>query len=167
MVGYAFPTHEGPGAEKGMPERERPTIENLVRAAVTANATKTSRFEGPHDAILFVALPIHEQANGAKAFSNKDEITGAVWIMQRIPGIEGGQSRELLYGSLGFGIAAMMTALLAAFVTTEIRSGVNMVLQRLGSMEGGSRHPLRGELIGLHLRSSITFSKALIHSLWH
>ena len=30
-----------------------------------------------------------------------------------------------------------MTALLAVFVTTEIRSGVNIVLQRLGSMEGG------------------------------
>ena len=24
LIGYAFPTHEGPGAEKGMPERERP-----------------------------------------------------------------------------------------------------------------------------------------------
>lgn len=137
LVGYAFPTHEGPGAEKGMPERERPTIENLVRAAVMADEIKTSRFEGPHDAILFVALPIHEQANGARISSNKDEITGAAWLMQRIPGIEGGQSRELLYGSLGFGIAALMTALLAVFVTTEIRSGVNMVLQRLGSMEGG------------------------------
>jgi two-component system sensor histidine kinase HydH len=57
--------------------------------------------------------------------------------MERLPGIEGGQNRELLFGSVGFGIAALMTALLAVFVTTEIRSGVNIVLQRLGSMEGG------------------------------
>ena len=57
--------------------------------------------------------------------------------MERLPGIEGGQNRELLFGSFGFGIAALMTAILAVFVTTEIRSGVNIVLQRLGSMEGG------------------------------
>jgi signal transduction histidine kinase len=128
LIGYAFPTHEGPGGEKGMPERERPTIENLAREAVASNATKTFRFEGSHDAILFVAVPMHELG---------DEVTGAVWLMERLPGIEGGQSRELLYGSIGFGIAALMSALLAVFVTTEISSGVNIVLQRLGSMEGG------------------------------
>jgi len=135
LVGYAFPTHEGPGAEKGMPERERPTIENLAREAVAAKAIRTFRFEGPHDAILFVAVPIHEQSGGTPGTA--DEVTGAVWLMERLPGIEGGQSRELLFGSIGFGIAALMTALLAVFVTTEIRTGVNIVLQRLGSMESG------------------------------
>jgi signal transduction histidine kinase len=137
LVGYAFPTHEGPGAEKGMPDRERSTIENLAREAVAANAIKTFRFEGPHDAILFVAVPIHEQSSGTRTTGTRDEVTGAVWLMERLPGIEGGQSRQLLFGSIGFGIAALMTALLAVFVTTEIRSGVNIVLQRLGSMEGG------------------------------
>ena len=133
LIGYAFPTHEGPGAEKGMPERERPTIANLAREAVAANATRTFRFEGPHDAILFVATPIHEPYRTDQAATATSEVTGAAWLMERLPGIEGGQNRELLYGSVGFGIAALMTALLAAFVTTEIRSGVNIVLQRLGS----------------------------------
>ncbi|MBB5341366.1 sensor histidine kinase [Tunturiibacter gelidoferens] len=137
LIGYAFPTHEGPGAEKGMPERERPTIENLAREAVAANAIKTFRFEGPHDAILFVAAPIHEPSRANEVAGGADEVTGAAWLMERLPGIEGGQSRELLFGSVGFGIAALMTALLAVFVTTEIRSGVNIVLQRLGSLEGG------------------------------
>jgi signal transduction histidine kinase len=137
LIGYAFPTHEGPGPEKGMPDRERPTIENLAREAVAANAVKTFRFEGPHDAILFVAVPIHEQSSGTQATGTTDEVTGAAWLMERLPGIEGGQNRQLLFGSIGFGVAALMTALLAVFVTTEIRSGVNIVLQRLGSMEGG------------------------------
>jgi signal transduction histidine kinase len=137
LIGYAFPTHEGPGPEKGMPDRERPTIENLAREAVAAKSIKTFRFEGPHDAILFVAVPIHEQSSGTQATGTMDEVTGAAWLMERLPGIEGGQSRQLLFGSIGFGIAALMTALLAVFVTTEIRSGVNIVLQRLGSMEGG------------------------------
>ena len=136
LIGYAFPTHEGPGAEKGMPERERPTIENLAREAVATNATKTFRFEGPHDAILFVAVPIHEPSRTDQTAA-PDEVSGAAWLMERLPGIEGGQNRELLFGSAGFGIAALITALLAVFVTTEIRSGVNIVLQRLGSMEGG------------------------------
>jgi signal transduction histidine kinase len=135
LVGYAFPTHEGPGAEKGMPERERPVIENLAREAVAANAIRTFRFEGPHDAVLFVAVPIHEQSSGTPGPT--DEVTGAVWLMDRLPGINGGQSRELLFGSIGFGAAAVITALLAIFVTTEIRSGVNIVLERLGSMEEG------------------------------
>jgi len=137
LSGYAFPTHEGPGAEKGMPERERPTIESLAREAVEANAIKTFRFEGSHDAILFVAAPIHEPPRANQVAGAQDEVTGAAWLMERLPGIEGGRSRELLLGTVGFGIAAMMTALLAVFVTTEIRSGVNAVLQRLGSMEGG------------------------------
>ena len=137
LIGYAFPTHEGPGPEKGMPERERPTIENLAREAVAANAIKTFRFEGPHDAILFVAAPVHEPSRETRATGTTDEVTGAVWLMERLPGIEGGQSRQLLRGSIGFCIAALMTALLAVFVTTEIRSGVNTVLARLGSMEGG------------------------------
>ena len=137
LIGYAFPTHEGPGAEKGMPQRERPTIENLAHEAVAANATKTFRFEGPHDAILFVATPIHEPSQTDQTAKTTYEVTGAAWLMERLPGIEGGQSRELLFGSVGFGIAALMSALLAVFVTTEIRSGVNIVLQRLGSMEGG------------------------------
>jgi signal transduction histidine kinase len=137
LIGYAFPTHEGPGPEKGMPERERPTIENLAREAVAANAIKTFRFEGPHDAILFVAAPIHEPFRETQAAGTTDEVTGAVWLMERLPGVEGGQSRELLFGSIGFGIAALLTALLAVFVTTEIRSGVKIVLERLGSMESG------------------------------
>ena len=120
-----------------MPERERPTIENLAREAVAANAIKTFRFEGPHDAILFVAAPIHEPSSGTRTAGVTDEVTGAVWLMERLPGIDGGQSRQLLFGSIGFGVAALMTALLAIFVTTEIRSGVNIVLQRWVRWRGG------------------------------
>jgi signal transduction histidine kinase len=135
LIGYAFPTHEGPGPEKDMPDRERPTIENLARETVATDAIKTFRFQGAHDAILFVAVPIHESSAETQATGATDKVTGAAWLMERLPGIEGGQSRQLLFGSIGFGIAALMTALLAVFVTTEIRSGVNIVLQRLGSME--------------------------------
>ena len=131
LVGYAFPTHEGPGPKKEMPQRERPTIERLAQDAVASGASRSFRFEGPHDAVLFVATPVREA----------DGITGAVWLMQRIPGFNGAQNQQLLFTSLGFGTAAVITALLAFFVTTEIRGGVNTVLVRLRSLEEG----LKGE----------------------
>ena len=132
LSGYAFPTHEDPGPSKEMPQRERPTIEKLVRESVSTGANKTFRFEGPHDAVLFVAVPVKERGGNAAS-----EITGAVWLMQRMPGITGGRSRQLLWGSLGFGAAALITALLTFFVTGEVRRGVNSVLGRLSALENG------------------------------
>lgn len=138
LVGYSFPTHEGPGPNKEMPQRERPTIKQLVQDAVARGSTRTSRFEGPHDAILFVAMPIKEVPVGsARTGGASSEITGAVWLMQRIPGASSGRNRQLLWGSLGFGSAALITALLTFFVTTEVSRGVNLVLARLGSLESG------------------------------
>jgi signal transduction histidine kinase len=138
LVGYAFPTHEGPGPNKEMPQRERPTIERLVQDAVLSDSTKTSRFEGPHDAVLFVAVPIKEApVSAAHDGSSTVEVTGAVWLMQRMPGVTVGRNRQLLWGSVGFGIAALITALLTFFVTTEVSSGVKSVLARLGSLENG------------------------------
>ena len=132
LFGYAFPTHEGPGPSKEMPQRERPTIEQLAHQAVSLRSTRTSRYEGPHDAILFVAVPVRESVGNGKS-----EITGAVWLMQRMPGITSGRSRQLLLGSLGFGAAALITALLTFFVTGEVRKGVNSVLGRLSALESG------------------------------
>ena len=138
LVGYSFPTHEGPGPNKEMPQRERPTIEQLVKDTVAKGSTRTSRFEGPHDAILFVAMPIREIPIGSAATGETSpKITGAVWLMQRIPGVTGGRNRQLLWGSIGFGSAALITALLTFFVTTEVSRGVNVVLARLGSLESG------------------------------
>ena len=136
LVGYAFPTHEGPGLKKEMPQREKPTIKRLAQQAVASGKSESYRYEGTHDAVLFVATPVRE-SNAPSG----DSITGAVWLMERVPGFNGAQNRQLLFTSLGFGTAAVMTALLAFFVTTEIRGGVNTVLLRLRSLEGG----LRGE----------------------
>ncbi len=137
LVGYAFPTHEGPGPAKEMPQRERPTIQHLVEEAVESGTLKSFRFEGPHDAVLFVATPVREPDTTPGIKSKAGRVTGAVWLMQRIPGFNGAQSRQLLLTSLGFGAAAIITALLAFFVMTEIRGGVNSVLERLRLLEGG------------------------------
>src|ERR1700690_1012663 len=79
VIGYAFPTHEGPGPEKGRPDRERPTIEYLGREALPVNSIKPFCFGGPHDGILFVAVPIHEPSGGMGSIGATDEVTGAAW----------------------------------------------------------------------------------------
>ncbi len=129
LVGYAFPTHEGPGPQKEMPQRERPTIDQLAHQAETLGTAEHSSFEGPHDVVLFIAQPVTELVAG------RQTITGAVWLMQRLPDLNRGRSKEFLLASLGFGAAALVTALLAWFVTVEISGGVNAVTRRLALLE--------------------------------
>ena len=71
LMGYAFPTHEGPGAQKEMPQRERPTIDLLAHQAEATGTAQTFVFEGPHDVVLFYAQPIREMASGQKLFGHE------------------------------------------------------------------------------------------------
>lgn len=129
LVGYAFPTHEGPGAQKEMPQRERPTIDLLAHQAEATGTAQTFVFEGPHDVVLFYAQPIREMASG------QNTVTGAVWLMRRLPDLNGGRSKDLLFGTIGFGSAALITALLAWFLIVEIEGGVHAVTHHLALLE--------------------------------
>lgn len=132
LTGYAFPTHEGPGGRQEIPGKERPEIEQMVRAAASTGTLQKKSFHGAYDAILFVAIPIQDG----------QRTTGAVWLMQRMPGLESGRSKQLLLGSLGFAAAAVVCAFLTFFITSEVSKGVQTVLARLGSMEGAlGEHP--------------------------
>jgi len=134
LTGYAFPTHEGPGGAGEIPGKERPEIEEIARAAVQTGEVQQQSFHGGYDAILFAAVPIKEG----------EEITGAAWLMQRVPGLEAGRSQQLLLGTIGFAAAALVCAFLTFFITSEVSSGVQTVLARLGVMEGDlGEHPER------------------------
>ncbi len=127
LLGYSFPTHEGPGPLREMPQRELPTVQRLARDAVHTGRIQTFRFIGPHDAVLFVTVPVRD--------ATSNTVTGAVWLMQRMPGIIRGPSRERLFGSIGFGTAALFTAATALFVIVAVRNGVGSVLGRLAELE--------------------------------
>ncbi|MBE7180681.1 MAG: GHKL domain-containing protein [Terriglobus roseus] len=132
LTGYAFPTHEGPGGVGEVPGKERPEIEELARKATRTGALQTQNFHGAYDAILFVAAPVRD---GKK-------IVGAAWLMQRMPGLESGRSKQLLLGSVGFTAAAIVCGFLTFFITKEVSNGVQTVLARLGTMEGAlGEHP--------------------------
>lgn len=157
LIGYAFPTHEGPGSPQAIPARERPTIDGLVHAAVATGSQQTYRFEGSHDAVLFIALPVREftggtqQGSSAQITQESSAISGAVWLMQRIPGADATRNRQLIIGAGAFGLTALLTGLLAFFIISEVRSDVGSVLRRLGLLESDLSSELAADGRRLHL----------------
>ena len=125
LLGYAFPTHEGPGVKKDIPEKERPTITDLARKAAQTKQTRTLRFSGALDAIVFVATPIRVAGT----------TVGSTWMMQRMPGINSGKRIRVLMGSVAFALAALTCALLAFLITARVQSGVGAVMTRLDRLQ--------------------------------
>lgn len=129
LIGYAFPTHEGPGPAKEMPRKERSTIEDLARKAKSSASDQKYSFEGDHDVVLFAAAPVREVIGG------RSQVTGAAWLMQRLPGVNAGRSRQLLFASVGLGGATLITAVLAWMALFEIRGGLDAVKARLTTVK--------------------------------
>ena len=80
----------------------------------TSGAEKSLRFQGRHDAVLFDAIPL--RASGARGAP----VIGAAWLMQRLPGAEAEQRRQLLWGALGFASIALLIC--AGGVRHSVRS---------------------------------------------
>jgi signal transduction histidine kinase len=125
LLGYAFPTHEGPGVKRDIPVTERPTITNLARKAASTGQSQTQRYSGARDVIVFVAAPV--RVNGT--------IAGSVWMMQHMQGINSGRSMQILVGVVAFAGAAFACALLAFLITTQIQAGVSAINTRLNHLQ--------------------------------
>ena len=129
LVGYAFPTHEGPGNTSVLPARETPIIANLAAAAVRGSKIQQDHFYGTHDMVLFMAAPVCETKDCAGG------PVGAAWLMQRIPGAESDRKRALLWSAFGFGTVACITMILAFLVLRQVDRGTRAVLDQLARME--------------------------------
>ncbi len=124
LLGYAFPTHPGPGPKTDIPAHERPAITDLARKAAQSGQMQTLRFTGPRDATVFVAYPI--SLNG--------ENLGASWMMQRMPELNAGTSAGLLTGMIAFALGALACALIAFFVVAEVQKAVLAIGTYLGKL---------------------------------
>jgi signal transduction histidine kinase len=147
LVGYAFPTHEGPGDPAALPARETPSIVAVASAAVEQNKLQQNSFFGSHDVVLFTAIPVCE----TKACSGGPQ--GAGWLMQRLPGAEAGRKRALLWSAFGFATVACITVILAFLVLTQVDQGTQAVLDRLTRMESDlseEEHPKSVRLAEYH-----------------
>lgn len=129
LVGYAFPTHEGPGDTRVLPARETPIIVNLTTAAVRESHLQKAHFYGPHDMVLFMAAPVCEAKECAGG------PVGAAWLMQRIPGAETDRKRAILWSAFGFATVSCVTMMLAFVVLRQVDHGTRAVLDRLARME--------------------------------
>ncbi len=129
LVGYAFPTHEGPGDRDALPARETPIIMKLAAAAMRDAKIERDQFYGPHDVVLFMAAPVCE---------SKECVAGPVgvaWLMQRIPGAESDRRRAILWSAFGSGTVACITMILAFVVLRQVDRGTQAVLDQLAHME--------------------------------
>lgn len=143
LVGYDFPTHEGPGNADALPARETPDITDLAASAVNQNKLVQDQYNGPHDVILFTAIPVCDSK------SCDGGPVGAAWLMQRIPGAETERKRVLLWSVFGFGGVACITVVLAFLVLTQVDRGTQAVLDRLTRMESDLSHEAHPEAVNL------------------
>lgn len=147
LVGYAFPTHEGPGDSNALPARETPIIVKLAASAVRASKIQQDQFYGTHDVVLFMAAPVCDARDCLKG------IVGAAWLMQRIPGAESDRKRAVLWSAFGFGVVACITMMLAFLVLRQVDRGTQAVLDRLARMEtdlGANEQRAPAELAEFH-----------------
>jgi signal transduction histidine kinase len=124
LLGYAFPTHPGPGTKTDIPAHERPAITDLARKAAQSGQMQTLRFTGRRDATVFVAYPL--SVNGKNL--------GASWMMQRMPGLNAGTNARLLTRMIAFALGALACALIAFFVVAEVQKAVSSIAIYLGGL---------------------------------
>lgn len=135
-LGYAFPTHEGPGIKKDMPEKELPTILNLARKAAETKQAESLIFRGQRDDVAFQAAPIVLNGNAV----------GSVWLMKRLPGLHTERDFKI-YAALGaLGLAAALCVLLAFLIARNLRSGIADVESRLLELEENLSAPRRSSI---------------------
>jgi signal transduction histidine kinase len=134
LIGYAFPTHEGPGDPRTLPARETPNILNVATSAFAQNRLQEDRFFGPHDVVLFVAVPVCDTRNCVGG------PVGSAWLMHRLPGAETDRKRVLLWSAFGFGTVACITVVLAFLALRQVGHGTQAVLDRLTWMESNLSH---------------------------
>lgn len=100
FVAYAYPTYEGGGFKRDVPEAERAHIGEVAGSAVQSKALRTDVLKGSREALVLTACPLATPNVGL-----------AVWTMTRVPAAsEGALSlvrigvAVLLVGLLGCGV---------------------------------------------------------------
>jgi hypothetical protein len=119
LLGYAFPTYEGTGPKTDIPPAEQPSIEALVKAAIAARAEAEKRVSAGADVILFRARPLVEDG----------QLTGAVWLMQRLHGP---------LSAYGIGLFLLLG------VSCAIATGAWWIMRRLDRGVSGIEKGLKG-----------------------
>jgi signal transduction histidine kinase len=133
LLGYAFPTHEGPGIKRDIPPIERPMIEEVARRAARQSQSVSYTYHGARDVIVFEAAPV----------SVKDSVLGSAWVMKRLPALRAQRDLKLSAGIAGFIVLSLVCVLLAFFVARDLGSGVKQIEDRLHQLDRDLASPSR------------------------
>ena len=98
MLAYAYPTYEGSGVKRDVPTAEQPLITELARQAAQSGDIQADVVNGSREALVVTACPL---------LSTNGDL--AAWTMTRTH-----QGALAAQGSLRFGLAVLLAALLAS-----------------------------------------------------
>ena len=171
LLGYAFPTNDGPGPKQDIPPRERPTILSVAQQAATTGRPAEFAFRGQKDVLLFRAVPI--ALNG--------KVLGSVWGMNRLHDVESGRDLQALLGVTCLALAAMACVGIAFWITRNVHTDVSIIQGRLADMEADLKQPRKGNVstseldgiltgidrLGVSLRQKIEQERQLVEQLHH
>jgi signal transduction histidine kinase len=124
LLGYAYPTHEGPGVKRDIPPIERPMIEDVVRRAAGQDQEVSYIYRGERAVIVFEAVPIVVKGNPI----------GSAWVMKRLPSLRS-QDWTLSLGAAAFVALSLVCVLLAFLVARDLGSGVSQIEERLHELD--------------------------------
>ena len=124
LLGYAYPTHEGPGVKRDIPPIERPLIEDVARRAASQGQDVSYIYRGERAVIVFEAVPIVVKGNPI----------GSAWVMKRLPSLRS-QDWTLSLGAAAFVALSLVCVLLAFLVARDLGSGVSQIEERLHELD--------------------------------
>jgi signal transduction histidine kinase len=171
LLGYAFPTQDGPGPKNDIPPRERPTILSTAQQAVQTGKPAAFTFRGQNDVILFQAVPLVKNS----------QTLGSVWAMHRIHDVGSGREIQALFGISCLGLAAMACVGVAFWITRNVQADVLTIQRRLHDLKTDLRQPRRGDVsaselhgilseidnLGISLQQKIEKERQLVEQLHH
>jgi len=137
LLGYAYPTHEGPGVKRDIPPIERPLIEDVARRASGQDQEVSYIYKGERAVIVFEAAPIVVKGNPI----------GSAWVMKRLPSLRSQQDWTLSLGAAAFVALSLVCVLLAFLVARDLGSGVSQIEERLHELDrdfGSPAKPFSG-----------------------
>jgi two-component system, NtrC family, sensor histidine kinase HydH len=171
LLGYAFPTQDGPGPKQDIPPRERPTILSVAQQAATTGKPVALTFRGQNDVVLFQAFPL----------SSNGRMLGSVWAMHRIHDVDSGRGIQALLGVTCLALAAMACVGVAFWITRNVQADVSTIQGRLIDLEVDLNQPRRGNVtaaeldgilagidrLGISLQQKIEKERQLVEQLHH
>jgi signal transduction histidine kinase len=157
LLGYAFPTQDGPGPKNDIPPRERPTILSTAQQAAQTGKPVAFTFRGQKDVILFQAVPLVKN----------NQTLGSVWDMHRIHDVGSGRDIQALFGISCLGLAAMACVGVAFWITRNVQADVLTIQGRLHDLETDLRQPRRSDVSASELHSILSGIDNLGISLQH